>query len=298
MTDSDHAAPVIWDRRELLRWAADDFARRGIATARLDAELLLARALECRRVDLYLRFDECPGPEPLERFRELVKRRRAREPVAHILGTKEFHDLELAVAPGVFVPRPETEILVDEAIARLRGQDPRRTRVLDLCAGTGAIALAIALAVPGLSVQAAELDPATRDLAQQNAQSLGLNDRVTVFLGDLFDAVPDPSRFDLITCNPPYVPGAEIAGLMPEVRDHEPRLALDGGPDGLDVIRKLLTHAPARLRPGGTLIIEIGEGQEKEIITLAPPGLAHQATRADLAGCPRIMIFKYVNNGA
>jgi release factor glutamine methyltransferase len=286
-----YAKDARWPIQELLKWAAQDFAGRGIETSRLDAELLLAHALGCQRVDLYLRFDQCPGETELGIFRELVVRRRGREPVAQILGRKGFHDVEVAVASGLFAPRPETELLVDEALARLKqgGSEPS---ILDLCTGTGAIALALAHALPDLRAWAVDLDPRAVASAADNSARLGLAERVTVLEGDLFAPVADLPPFDLITCNPPYVPTAEIAGLMPEVRDYEPQLALDGGPDGLDLVRRLLAEAPAHLRPGAWLLIEIGEGQAATVVQLAPSSLLHEFTRTDLAGIPRIVIFQ------
>lgn len=286
-----YAKDARWPIQELLKWAAEDFAARGIDTPRLDAELLLARALGCRRVDLYLRFDQCPDEPEREAFRELVKRRRGREPVAQILGSQPFHEIELAVEPGLFAPRPETELLVDEAIARLKtlGGEPT---VLDLCTGTGAIALAMAQSIPVLRVWAVDLDPRAVAASSRNADRLRLSDRVTVLAGDLFAPADGLPPFDLIACNPPYVPTGDIASLMPEVRDHEPHLALDGGPDGLDLVRRLLLESPAHLRPGGWLLIEIGEGQAAAVIAAAPPTLLHEFTRLDLAGVSRIVIFR------
>jgi release factor glutamine methyltransferase len=287
-----YAKDARWPIQELIKWATDDFTGRGIDTPRLDAELLLAHALGCRRVDLYLRFDQCPDEPALAAFRALVVRRRGREPVAQILGSKGFHDIEVRVGPGMYAPRPETELLVDESLTRLRKLGRDDVTVLDLCTGTGAIALALAHALPALRAWAVDLDERSVAAAADNACRLNLADRVSVLPGDLFAPVADLPPFDLITCNPPYVPAAEIPNLMPEVRDHEPRLALDGGPDGLDLVRHLLAEAPSHLRPGGWLLIEIGEGQAPTAARLAPPSLVHEATRLDLARIPRIVIYR------
>ncbi len=253
---------------------------------------MLAHAYQLKRVDLYLRFDQrADQQEPLARFREAVKRRRDREPVAYVIGAKPFHDLELLVPPGVFVPRPETELVVDEAVARLRLLNPNEATLLDLCAGSGAIGLALAHACPGLKVTSVDLDPALAQVIGDNAARVGVNERVEFLRGDLFGPVPPDRTFNLVTCNPPYVPTAEIETLQPEVRDHEPRRALDGGEDGLDLVRRLLDEAPRRMKPGGWLFVEIGEGQAPMVAAMAAEDLIHETTRTDLGGCERIVIF-------
>lgn len=289
---SDPPPKKPWTVGELLNWTTRDFQGRGIETGRLDAELLLAAALECSRVDLYLRFDQCPPEPALARFREAVKRRRNREPVAHILGRKSFHEIELLVRPGIFVPRPETELLVDEAVARLRTLGSRQTKVLDLCTGTGAVALAVLFSSPESVAYATDLDPAAGELARENAVRLGLADRFHFHGGDLFAPVRGGAPFDLITCNPPYVLSEELPRLMPEVRDHEPAAALDGGPDGLAVVRRMVAEAGEYLRSGGWLIFEIGEGQAESAAALARPPLVWETTRQDLRGIPRVVIMR------
>jgi release factor glutamine methyltransferase len=296
MNDAE-SQKAVWTRQALLKWAGEDFARRGIDTPRLDAELLLAHALGCKRVDLYLGFDSCPTGEERERFKALVLRRRTREPVAHIVGRKAFHDIELLVPAGTFVPRPETELVVDEALSRLRRWGPGAVTALDLCAGVGPIGLALAHAWPELRVWAVDCDERAVAALRDNAGRLGLSDRVTALVGDMFTPVPTAMLFDLITCNPPYVPAADIALLMPEVRDHEPRRALDGGEDGLTLIRRLMAEAPGRLSPGGWLLMEVGEGQAATVAALAGPGLHHEQTRADFAGVPRTLIFRKTSPG-
>ena len=291
---TDAVPGKAWTIRDLLGWATLDFQKRGIETARLDAEILLGSALSCSRVDLYLRFETCPDPSALVRFREMVLRRRGREPVAYIIGKKAFHDIEIIIGPGLFVPRPETELLVDEAVARLRGRDARKTKVLDLGTGSGAIALAILHALPGLQVWAADLDPKAGESLSRNAERLGLAGQAIFREGDLFAAVPGEGPFDLVAMNPPYVPAGEIAGLMPEVRDYEPRLALDGGPEGLDLIRRLIAAAPRELKPGGWLVLEVGEGQAEKVAALAADPLQVEAIRKDLRGVPRIVIFNKI----
>lgn len=282
----------VWTILDLLKWAAEDFKKRGIETARLDAEVLLAEALGVKRMDLYLRFEQTPDPDGLARFRELVRRRRERQPVAHILGRREFHSLDLCCPAGRFIPRPETEVLVDETVARLKALPAgHMPTALDLCTGTGAVGLAVAKSLPSARVVLVDIDPEAGKVVEENIRRLGLADRADFRAGDLFSPVAG-ATFDAVVSNPPYIPSAEIDGLMPEVSVHEPRLALDGGPDGLDVVRKLLADAARFLAPGGRLLFEIGEGQAATAAALPAPGLCHEASRADIRGCLRVVIFR------
>jgi release factor glutamine methyltransferase len=282
----------FWTIGELLKWAAEDFKKRGIETARLDAEVLLAEALGLKRMDLYLRFEQEPPAEPLGRFRELVRRRREREPVAHILCRRDFHAIQLFCPPGRFVPRAETELLVDEAVSRLKTLPADRPpRVLDLCAGTGAVGLAVARAVPAARVALVDVDPEAGAVVNENIRGLGLSDRADFRAGDLFAPVTG-GVFDVVVSNPPYIASDEIDGLMPEVSVHEPRLALDGGTDGLDVVRRLLLESANFLAPGGWLLLEVGEGQAETAAALPAPGLCHEASRADIRGCLRVVVFR------
>ncbi len=275
---------------EILKWAVRDFEKHGIDSARIDAEILLADALGIERVEVYLRFDDLPAEASLAAFREAVKRRRNREPVAHITGKKGFHEIELRLRPGMFVPRPETEELVDEAAARLRKTE--RPRLADLCSGTGAVALALLHCVPGLSATCVDVDPVAGEVLAENARALGVADRVEFIEADLFAGLAGREPFRVISCNPPYVLTGQIEGLEPEVRDHEPRRALDGGEQGLDVIERLIEGAAEFLEPGGWLIIEVGEDEAAAAAAMAPAELEHEATRSDLAGIPRVVIFR------
>jgi len=280
-----------WTTGRLLKWAESDFRRRGIETARLDAELLLARALGTTRVELYTRFEDLPSQARLELFREMVKRRRGREPVAHILGRKSFHDIELEVPKGLFVPRPESEILVDEAVSLLRAARIARPRVLDLCTGTGAVALAVLKAVEEASAWAVDLEPSAGEAVRKNAAALGLSRRIEFRQGDLFEGVADLEPFHLITANPPYVESGALETLMPEIKEHEPRRALDGGPEGMDVIIRIIQGAPSMLRPSGFLLIEVGEGQAERAAAMAGGGLSFQKAAPDLSGVHRVVVF-------
>lgn len=284
----------MWTIKEILEWTSKDFAEKGIDTPRLDAELLLAEVLGCKRLDLYLKFDEIPDEESLKLFREYVKRRRRREPVAYILGKKSFHEIEVYINEGVFISRPETEFLVDAAADRLKASPAGRAKILDIGCGSGAVILSVLNAVPLVQACAVDMDPKAGENLMENAQRLGLTDRVRFFCGDLFGPVKDEAPFDMVTMNPPYIPTDEIPHLEPEVRDYEPYRALNGGPDGLDIIRRLLNESPPVIKYGGWLLFEMAEGQLDRVKELAPPELAFEEARKDLRGIPRVAAFRRV----
>jgi release factor glutamine methyltransferase len=201
----------------------------------------------------------------VDAFRELVRQRGQRRPLQHLLGTVAFGDLELAVSPAALIPRPETEQLAQLAVAWLRTRNLPQPGVLDVGTGTGCLALAVAQGCSAARVQAVDISPAALELARANAARLGLAERVQFAESDLIAALPAEARFDLILSNPPYVASDEIATLEPEVRDHDPRLALDGGADGLDCYRRLAVEAATRLNAGGTMLLEFGAGQESAL---------------------------------
>ena len=256
-----------WTILALLDWTTRFFAGKGIHTARLDAELLLAHALGCRRIELYARYDRVPRGEPLDRFRQLVRQRGARVPAKYLVGHAEFYSRAFAVGPGVLIPRPETELLVERALEAL--PEDRDLRVADLGTGCGAIAIAVAALRPRVRVEATDLSAEALAVAKANAERHEVADRVAFRQGDWFEALGDGEPFDAILSNPPYVAAADLDAAMPEVRDHEPRLALDGGPDGLNALRAIIGQAPAWLVPGGWLLVEIGAGQSPAVRQLA-----------------------------
>jgi len=277
-----------WTAGTVLAWAATDFRERGFDRPRLEAELLLAHALRCSRLELYTGHDRPLIAAELAAFREAISRRRAGEPSAYITGTKGFWSIDLAVGPDVLVPRPETELLVEAFLERSDAE-----RVLDLCCGSGCVGLALLRERPGMAVEAVDLSAAACAVARRNAEALGLAQRFSVFEGDLFAPLPAGTRYGAIVSNPPYVADGEIAGLPPEVR-REPRLALAGGADGLDVIRRILGEAPRWLAPGGYLLIEMDPRQTREAAgTLGPSlfGAAGEILR-DLAGLERGVVFE------
>ena len=272
--------------------AARRLAEAGIDArdAAFDAEVLARWALGWERATYLARRRE-PAPAGFEdRFGPLVARRGRREPVARITGRREFWGLDFEVAPAVLVPRPESELLVETALARL-GDRAARWEIADVGTGSGCLAIALARELPRARVAATDVCPDALAVARRNAARHGAADRVAFRRADLLDGLPGP--FDLIVSNPPYVPDAVIDTLAPEVRRHEPAAALRGGPDGLDTVRQLVTATASRLRAGGWLVIEIGAGQSGEAAALAGrAGLRLVDVRPDLQGIPRVVVTR------
>jgi len=266
----------------------DDFGRRGIGSARLDADLLVAHVLDVDRVALFLDLDRPLMPEELKSIRALVERRRRFEPMAYILGHKEFFGRSFAVTPGVLIPRPDTETLVERALEILPKDAP--IRILDLCTGSGAIGLTLAAERPEAHVELTDVSAEALSVAEANAQALGVDGRVTLLEGDLFEAVPDQNAYDLIATNPPYIQSADMDSLAPDIAKHEPRLALDGGPDGLAAIRRIAAQASDYLGPGGTLLVELGQGQAPAVAqALEAAGFEGVRAWSDLGDIERVV---------
>jgi release factor glutamine methyltransferase len=282
--------PDTWTVRKLIAWAADYLAGYGVESPRLSGELLLARALGRDRLGLYLAMDQPLTPDELAAFKELIKRRREHEPVAYILGGREFWGLELGVGPGVLVPRPETELLVERGLEALA--EAPAPRILDLCTGSGCVALALALERPDAEVAAVDASAEALEAARANARRLGLGERVEFRQGDLYGPLAAGGSFyDLITANPPYVTEAEWEGLPRQITGHEPRSALVAGPEGLEVTRRIIAGARAFLRPLGWLMVELGAGQAAEATEAARAAGVFQSveTAPDLAGVERVL---------
>lgn len=278
-----------WTIGRVSTWTARDLASRGIEGARLDAELLIAHALGLRRIDLYLRIDQPLSEAELAKIRALVERRRRREPVAYILGYRDFYNRRFKADARALVPRPETELVIEAALARLKVRGEGPLRVLDLGTGTGAIAVTLALEVPSATVDAVDLSEAALSLARENVAALGAEGRVTLHHGSLYKPVGD-ARYDLIVSNPPYIPSGECDALMPDVADFEPRLALDGGPDGTLVLRSLVAGAPQHLLPGGSLVVELGHDQGPAATAIArAAGFPTVAITLDYARLDRVL---------
>lgn len=279
-----------WTIGKLIPWAAQYLAKYQVGAPRLSGELMLTMVLGCTRVDLYLRHEQPLNPQELASFKALLLRRRGQEPLAYILGQREFFGLDLEVGPGVLVPRPESEHLVEEALKRL--QDHQSPRLLDLCTGSGAVALACLAHHPGLSAVGVDISPAALDFARRNGARLGLEARAQWLLGDLWRPLAAAGGFfEVITANPPYVREDEWAALSPEVKDFEPRGALVAGAGGLELIEQILHGARAFLRPHGWVFIEMGQGQAAQARGLARGVGIYQVveTVKDLAGIERVL---------
>jgi len=278
---------------EALRAAARRLRASGSRSPRLDAELLLATALGVERVTLLTHSGRVLTPIEERRFEGYLRSREAHEPIAYIRRRRAFRTLELEVTPDVLIPRPETETLVDVALEALAVAPAEHGEplALDLGTGSGCIALALAAEDPFVRVTAVDVSEAAVELARHNAARLGLGDRLRILHSDLFAALPPEERFDLIVSNPPYIPASEYEALEPNVRDYEPRLALHGGADGLDVYRRLVPEALGRLRAGGTLALEVGAGQAAAVRALfaAAAGYGAPLERADLGGVARVV---------
>ena len=284
----DEGVTEVWTPLRLLEWTTRRFADAAIDSPRLAAQILLAHALGIDRVQLYVQHDKPLGPEELGRYRDLVRRRLAGEPVAYLTGRQEFWSLPLAVDPRVLVPRRDTETLVEVVLDRVDRGAP--LAIADIGTGSGAVALALARELPQARVVATDRSAEALAVAGENALRLGMAERIELRDGDLFAALGAEERFDVVASNPPYVASGEIARLAPEVR-REPSAALDGGADGLDLLRRLAAGAASHLAlPGGLLALEHGFDQGPAVRGFidATGAFAPAETRADMAGQPRV----------
>jgi release factor glutamine methyltransferase len=281
-----------WTIGRLLTWTADYLKQHGSDTPRLDAEVLLAAARGCQRIQLYTAFDEEADDKTRQTFRDWVRRRAEGMPVAYLVGYREFYSLRFRVTPDVLIPRPETELLVvrllDLAKQRQAGSPP--VTIADVGTGSGIIAVCAARHLPETRLTAIDISPAALDVARANAADHGVADRIEWVAGDLLAAVSE-REFDVIVSNPPYVSAAEFADLPATVRDFEPRQALLAGDRGTEVIERLVPQAADRLAPGGWLLIEISPMIEAAAVGLlaAQPTLELAPTIKDLSGLPRII---------
>ena len=270
MPNASTDKPSPWTSLDLIKWTAGYFRDHQIENARSEAEILLAHTLKIRRIDLYLNHDQPLCDDELKRFKSLILRRVDGEPVAYITGTREFWSLALAVNPSVLIPRPETECLVEAVLPFLDGHAGSMKRVLEMGTGSGAIIIALAHEHPQHRYVAIDRSAAAVRTARQNARTHKVDHRIDWFCGD-WDAalVPDRETFDLIVSNPPYIRSRDIDGLQAEIRDHEPRVALDGDGDGLKCIRHIIGSAHRYLRAGGLIAMEMGYDQKKDIQAIA-----------------------------
>lgn len=282
----------VWTIRDALGWTTEHFARKSVESPRLSAEWLLSAATGLSRVELYAHHDRPLTAEERAALRGSVQRRAAGEPLQYVTGEVAFRHLVLRAERGVFIPRPETEVLVDVALEALDAAAAgRASTVVDLCTGAGAVALSVAHERPEARVYATDLDPSAVHLARENARRSRLEERVSVLLGDLFEPLPEEllGRIDLVAANPPYIPTGDMPGLPEEVAGFEPSLALDGGADGLDVARRVMAAAARWLRPGGTLAMELDETRAADADREMRAWYEGVGTVCDLAGRDRVV---------
>jgi release factor glutamine methyltransferase len=289
-----------WTVGRLLSWTVDYLGKHGADNPRLDAEVLLAEARGCKRIDLYTAFGEPATDETRTAFRELVKRRAAGTPVAYLVGHREFYSLDFEVNPDVLIPRPETELLVVALLdhVKQRGtslvpspQLPAPLSIVDVGTGSGILAVCAAKYVPDAQVTAIDISPAVLAVARRNAERHNVADRIRFVEGNLLSAEPAEARFDFIISNPPYVSDAEMDQLARDVREHEPEIALRAGATGTAVIAPLIEQSAVRLNPGGALLIEISPmvAAEVEQLICDQPQLQLGPTIKDLAGHVRVI---------
>ena len=275
---------------EVIQRSADFLAKKGVPSPRLQVELLLAHALSMPRMKLYLNFERPLSVAELDAVRSLVQRRGQREPLQYIVGSTSFCGLEMALNTQVLIPRPETELLAERAWKFLQGC-PAPAFSLDLGTGSGCLAIALASHVPAAEIHAADVSREALEVAQRNARTHALSERIRWHQGDFLAAVPAGMQFDLIVSNPPYIPTARIATLEPEVREHEPRGALDGGTDGLDFYRRLAAQGRSFLRPGGRVMVELDDdGAEATRAIFLREHWTIEAVEKDHNQTPRILV--------
>lgn len=256
---------------EVIQRSTEFLKNKGVDSPRLQTELLLAHLLSMPRMKLYLNFERQLSQTELDSFRELIKRRGQREPLQHIVGSACFCGLELKVNQHALIPRPETELLAERgwtflnSLSSVSTINSQPSTALDLGTGSGCLAIALAVHCPGAQVVATDISAEALELATQNAARHNVRGRINFLQGNAFAALESSTPFDLIISNPPYIPTGEIQTLQIEVREHDPRQALDGGPDGLDFYRRIAAESRPFLKPGGKIMVEFGDGQTQSI---------------------------------
>lgn len=262
----------IWTVHAILKVTTEYLTGKGIDSPRLSAELLLAHQLNLNRVDLYLNYDRPLNEQELNGYRSLLRRRIAREPIQYIIGVQEFWSLDFAVSPGVLIPRPESELLIEQVLslcADRRVPESVSPRILDLGTGSGALAVTLARELENAVIWASDISPVALEVAYQNAGRHGVAERITFVEGDLFQPFRTQHHsFDVILSNPPYIASSALDSLAPEVRDHEPRRALDGGVGGMDSINKILAEGPEHLNPKGWILMEMDPEQTLQALSI------------------------------
>lgn len=285
------AAKEAWTTRKLLDWLRSALKDKGIDDARLCAELLVAHVLGCQRLRLYMEADRPAMPDELTRLRDLAKRALNHEPVQYLVGEASFYGISLKADKRALIPRPETQTLVDEAVAAIKTIEGRAPLVADVCTGSGCVAIAIASQAPNAILHACDVDAHALSLATENIERTGLTARITTFEGDLLASLPDGEPYDTIVANPPYIPDDEWDAVASNVKDHEPTHALRGGADGLDLVLPLVAQAAERLQPGGLLAIEVAAARAEAALALLTSDDRYGECRIvrDFAGRPRVV---------
>lgn len=285
-----------WTIGRLIDWTRSHLESKGVEDARLCAELLLAHAMGCQKIHLYARYHEAPTDEQRTQFRELVRAAAQHEPIAYLIGEREFYSLPFAVTRDVLIPRPETELIVEHALKWMKPREENAFNVMDVGTGSGCIAITIARREPRAFVVATDISEAALGVARRNAERHNVSDRVSFVQADLFDidtGEMPTGGFDLIVSNPPYVGEQERESLPANVRDYEPATALFAGETGLDCYRRMAARIGDRLKPAGVLLLEIGEHQSDAVRSLfVEAGIEFVAGHRDLFGVERMLEFK------
>ena len=282
-----------WTIQRLLEWTTEFFAKSTSGSARLEAEVLLAEALGCQRIELYTRFNEVPDESTLAEFRAWVKRRGAGEPVAYLVGHREFYSLKFAVDSNVLIPRPETEHVVVAALEAAKSVDAKPIRIIDIGTGSGCIAVTLATQLEHCKIAATDVSEAALAVAQTNITAHDVGDKVKLFQGDLFDALPSGSQpVHLIVSNPPYIGKLEIDTVDDQVKNHEPAIALFSGDLGTEIIERMVQRAPDYLLPGGKLIFETSPIVMDRCVNLVDsnPAFANVVVEKDFGDLPRVVV--------
>ena len=292
-TTPPSAADEPWTVRRVLEWTTGHLKKHGSDTPRLDAEILLAHARGCQRIQLYTQFDEPLSDSVRGIMRELVQRRTKAEPVAYLVGVREFFSLGFRVTRDVLIPRPDTETLVMEVLDSVKGMP--NPKVLDLCTGSGCVAIAVAKNAKAAHVMATDISPAAIEIARENVARHNIGSQVDVIESDLFAGITPGTTYDVIASNPPYIPSAEIDELDAEVAKHEPRLALDGGADGLTILKRIIDAAPAFAASNALLLLEFTPEQADSLNTIVTEhgGYHEIVIRKDLAHRPRVLKARF-----
>lgn len=276
-----------WTMLNTIKWLTGYFEKKGLPEARLNAEHIIAHSLGIKRLDIYLQFEKTLTKDELSQLKPLIEKRAERVPLQHILGTQPFRNVDIKVSRDVLIPRPETELLVDEVLKYI--DTDADLEIAELGAGSGAILTALASERKNIKLTGTEISAAAIKVADENIA--GYKDRISINQGDLFEPLTG-KKYDIIVSNPPYIPEEEWENLMPEVRDHEPKSALVGGKDGLDFYRRILNDAPNYLKKDGRIFLEIGDNQKDSVIKLAEDCCKYDEIeiKKDLNGKDRIFL--------